>query len=98
MTETTETIGQKLSPILEEIEDALWDYEAQELGPPEFTDEGFRAACKIMMAALMDKIWLRQEKMGMPQDKREEMAQYYGADFHKLILLATDIDTTKLYD
>ena len=50
-------IGKQLSPILEEIENTLWEFEMRNFGNPQFTDEGFRAALKIFMSAILDKMW-----------------------------------------
>lgn len=92
-----ETIGQKISPILVEIEDTLWEHEARQGGKPEFTIDGLRAAAKIMMAVLMDKMYEMQEKEGMPQKERENMAEAAGKEFRKYIKTYTKIDTHELY-
>lgn len=92
-----ETIGQKISPILVEIEDTLWEHEARQGGKPEFTIDGFRAAAKIFMAVLMDKMYEMQEKESMPQKERENMAEAAGKEFRKLVKTYTNIDTHELY-
>jgi hypothetical protein len=40
-------IGKELSPVLVEIEDALWEFELNSNLQPEYTTDGFRAATKI---------------------------------------------------
>lgn len=90
-------LGKHFSPILEEMEDALWEFEALNIGPPQFTDEGFRASCKIFMAALMDKMWVMQSKENMLNKDREKMAEYAGQEIRKLIKVMTNIDTKDLY-
>ena len=50
-------IGEKLSPILEEMEGTLLEFEAEELGQPLYTEGGFRAAVKIFMSVVMDSLW-----------------------------------------
>ena len=97
MTTNNKTIGQNLSPILEEIESALWEYEAQELGKPGFTDAGFRAAIKIFMAVLMEKMWLYQQGSAMSQEERVKQAAWLGSEINKLVKHVTGIDTKKLY-
>lgn len=93
-----EKIGQKLSPILEEIEDSLWDFEYYREGEkPEFTEEGFRGATKIFMSALLDKMWDFQESINMPQKEREKKAEFFGKEVREIILLSTGIDMHKLY-
>ena len=55
-------IGKKISPILVEIENTLWEFESNKGVKPEYTDEGFRSATKIFMSTIMDKMWELQEK------------------------------------
>ena len=45
-------IGKKLSPVLEEMEATLWEYEAFNGAKPNYTLEGFRASTKISMPAV----------------------------------------------
>jgi hypothetical protein len=90
-------IGKKISPILEEIEDTLWEFEANNGQKPEFTIEGFRAATKIFMSVLMDKIWELQEDEKFIMPDRENMAQKAGEDVRKLIKTYTGIDCHDLY-
>ena len=90
-------IGEHLSPVLEEIEAAIWDYDEQELGPPGYTDGGFRAASKIFMSVLMDKIWRLQETEKMAMPDREAMATKAGQALRQLVKTYTDIDTFDLY-
>jgi len=93
------TLGERLSPILEEVEGLLWEREAAMPNTPhEFTEEGFRAACKIFMAAMMDKIWVLQEKENMPIEDCLKMAEHAGNEIKRLVKQMTNIDTTKLYD
>jgi hypothetical protein len=90
-------IGKKLSPVLEEIEEILWELEFKDGNPPEYTIEGFRSATKIMFSCLMDKMWVYQEKLGLSQKEKEEMAVTAGNELRALIKKYTDIDTHKLY-
>lgn len=91
-------IGEKISPILEDIEDALWTFEADGGGKPGYTKEGFRAATKIFMSAFMDKIWELQQDERIPMETRMNMAEKAGNDFRQLIKTYTDIDCHKLYE
>lgn len=91
------TIGQKLSPILVEIEDTLWDFEAISGGKPKFTNEGFRAAMKIMMSALMDKMWELSTDENINFEIRKSMAEKAGKDFRQFIKTYTNIDTHEMY-
>lgn len=90
-------IGQKISPILEEIENALWDHEVNVGTKTEYSPEGFRAATKIFMSVLMDKIWELQEKEGIAFEDRIKMVDKAGRDVKDIIKTYTDIDTFKLY-
>ena len=92
-----ESIGEKLSPILEEIEATLLEYEEQELGQPLYTEGGFRAAVKIFMSAFMDKVWDKQQLESMPIDDRLEIAGDAGHDIRRIIEIYTGIDTHTLY-
>lgn len=80
-----------------EIENALWDFEATRATRPEFTDDGFRAALKIMMAALLDKMWGLQKNESMPMEVRCDMAQKAGEQMRQLVKTYTDIDAHDLY-
>lgn len=90
-------IGKKLSPILEEIEFALWDFEANESMKPEFTEEGLRASIKIFMSVILDKMWELQEKEGMDKDTRINMAKEVGEKVRNIVKTYTNIDSHDLY-
>ena len=92
-------IGKKLSPILNEIEDTLWEYELNSGEKPEFTIEGFRSSIKIFMSVIMDKMWELQDEENKIFDEktREEMAKKAGSDLRKFIKTYTNIDTVDLY-
>ena len=92
-----ETIGEKLSPVLAEIEQTLWEYEAWGGGQPHYTDEGFRAAVKIFMSVLMDKMYILQEKEGFIIYDMEVMATSLGNQVRSLVKTYCDIDTHDLY-
>ncbi len=91
-------IGKKLSPILNEIENTLWEFEAEELtSKPNYTKEGFRGATKIFMSVMMDKIWELQEDEKITMEDRINMVTKCGEDVRKLIKTYTNIDTHELY-
>lgn len=92
------SIGTKFSPILVEIEEALWDFEYAHPGKQfNFSVFGFRAAIKIFMATFLGEIWKKQAKELMPQAEREKMAQEAGQAIRMLIKQYTDIDSHDLY-
>lgn len=91
------TIGQKLSPILVEIEDTLIDHAAYNGSKPEFTDEGFRAGLQIFMSVMMDKLYAVQMSEGKSIDEASNQAEIMGHSIRALILQYTKIDTYNLY-
>ena len=90
-------IGKQFSPILEEIENTLWEFEANSGLKPCYTDNGFRAGIKIFMSVILDKMWELQSNEDIDIKVREDMAQKAGEDIRKLIKTYTDIDTYNLY-
>jgi hypothetical protein len=90
-------IGKELSPVLVEIEETLWEFEVHSNLQPEYTDEGFRAATKIFMSVLMDKIWNLQCNENMDMEDRVKMVEKAGNDVRNIIKIYTDIDTHELY-
>ena len=90
-------IGKNLSKIFVEIEDTLWEFEANGGLKPEYTIGGFRAGIKIFMSVLMDKIWELQQDETIDLQDRINMANKAGEDIRKLIKTYTNIDTHELY-
>lgn len=93
-----EKIGVRLSPVLESIEDALWNWEYYgNDGKPDYTPEGFRGIVKIFMSGMMDKIWELQEGEDIDFDDRVAMVEKCGQDVRNLIKTYTNIDTFNFY-
>ena len=90
-------IGKKLSPVLFEIEETLWEFELNSNLQPDYTTDGFRAATKIFMSVLMDKIWNLQSNEEMDMEDRVKMVEKAGNDVRNIIKIYTDIDTHELY-
>ena len=87
------TLGQKLSPILEEIQDTLLEnYETK----PEFSMEGFKAALYIFQSALVDKMYSLQVNEDIPSDIKVDMAVKLGGELRELIKTYCNIDTHEL--
>jgi hypothetical protein len=87
-------IGKELSPILEEIENALLDNIALK---PEYTEAGFRASIFIFQSAIMDKMFELQTKENMSLEDSELMAKNLGEELRNYIGRFTGIDTHKLF-
>lgn len=90
-------IGKRLSTILSEIEMAIIEFEVSVARPPEYSDEGFRAAVKIFMSAMLDKMWKLQEDENIDINSRTEMANKLGNELRNLVRVYTNIDTHNLY-
>lgn len=90
-------IGKRLSPVLVEIEDALFDFEVEHESKPEYTQEGFRASSKIFMSALMDKMWELQQKEKIPIEQRLEMVNKAGQELRQFIKTYTGLDSHEFY-
>ena len=91
-------LGEKLSPVFEELEEALWDFEVNFPNEPaRYSIFGFRGAIKIFMSALLDKMWEKQEAKLVPQKERQEKAQKAGEEVMEFIKRYTGIDSHDLY-
>jgi len=91
-------IGQKISPVLEEIEATLWEFEYHSAVKPEYTMDGFRGGVKIFMSVMMDKMWELQDKDGISSSARIAMAEKLGNEVRSLVKIYTNIDTHELYE
>lgn len=90
-------IGEKLSSVLSEIESALMEFEANVARPPQYTNEGFRAAVKIFLSAMLDKMWKLQEDENIDINTRADMAEKLGNELRNIVRIYTNIDTHNLY-
>jgi hypothetical protein len=90
-------IGKRISPILEEIETTLLEFESNGGLKPDYGIGGFRAAIKIFVSVLMDKMWELQQDESITIEDRINMAQKAGEDVRKLVKTYTNIDCHKLY-
>ena len=90
-------IGEKLSSVLSEIESALIEFEINVARPPQYTNEGFRAAVRIFLSAMLDKMWKLQEDEGIDIDTRADMAEKLGNEIRNIVRIYTNIDTHSLY-
>ena len=91
------SIGEKITPILLEIEKTLFQFESISNAQPNYSNEGFRAATKIFMSAVLDKMWNLQENEKIDFQDRINMATKLGNEIKTLIKTYTDIDIFKLY-
>lgn len=89
------TLGEKLTPILEEIEGTLWEHQFAGMGKPNFSDTALRAAAFIFASVMLDKMWELMEKEGI--EDRDTMGFKMVEDLRKLVKTYTGIDTKELY-
>lgn len=88
-------IGEKLNPILIEISNALWEFEADMAMKPNYSIEGFKAATKIFVSAVLDKMWELQKKENIDIEDRLNMAEKAGESIRILVKTYTNIDLSK---
>lgn len=91
-------IGEKLSPVLVEIEETLFEHEVMIGEKPNYTDDGIRAGIKIFMSVMMDKMFDLQDNEDIPMEQRIEMVEKLGKDIRSMVKTYTDIDTHELYN
>ena len=91
------TFGNQISSILLEIEGAIIDFDLNDQGKPNYTEDAFRASIKIFASVLMDKMYNLQENEEIPLEERSKMAFQAGLDLKKLVKTYTDINTHKLF-
>lgn len=91
-------IGEKLSPILLEMEAAILEFDASIGIKPDYSMDAFRATTKIFMSVLMDKIWELQEAEEIETSDRLTMAFQCGAELRNIIKKYTNIDTHSFYN
>lgn len=90
-------IGKQITPILNEIDETLWEWELGKRGQPLYDESALRSSSKILMSVLMDKMWQLQEVEKMDMETRCAMAQQAGNEFREFIKKYTNIDTHSLY-
>jgi len=95
--ENKETIGQKIQPILKEIEDTLWEFEAFNGSKPCYPEEAIASASKIFISVLMDKMWELQEKEKMDLEDRSNMAEKLGGDIKSMLKTYLNVDSFEFY-
>ena len=91
-------IGQRLSPILKEIEDTLWEFEIHYPNQrPIYNIDGFKGSIKIFMSDMLDKMWGMQEDDNIDMVDRQKMAERLGEEIKRIVMTYTGINTHELY-
>ena len=91
------TIGEKLSPVLAEIEETLWENEAKQIGRPNFPAEGGQGAFKIFSAVIMQGIYKNAEYIGMDIRDKIKMVESFSSDLRKITKKYANIDPRDFY-
>lgn len=91
------TLGSKLSPILEELEEIILEHSSNNGIKPDYTKEGFRAGLMIFHSVLSDKMFEKQMNDGKTIEQAEKEAELMGYEVRALILKYTNIDTHEIY-
>lgn len=90
-------IGEKLSPILLEIEETIIEFDAEVGNKPNYDNEALRSATKIFMSVMMDKMFELQMKEEMTLEVSCDMADKLGNELRVLIKKYADVDTFEFY-
>lgn len=90
-------IGKQLSPILAEIEASIIEFDCYANTKPHYTNDALRAAGKILLSVIMDKMWDMQEEDNMKREYRMEMAQKCGEELRQLFKTYCNVDSHDFY-
>lgn len=90
-------IGVKLTPILSELEQTLWEFEANNPNtPPLYSDNAMKYAAKIFMSVMMDRLY-RVKVNTHSTAEMAVMAGNLGMEIRQMILSYTGVDMHKEY-
>ena len=90
-------IGVKLTPILSELEQTLWEFEANNPNtPPCYGNDAMKYAAKIFMSVTMDRFW-REKNSTHSIAEMAVMAENLGKEIRQMILSYTGVDMHKEY-
>ena len=89
--------GEKMAPILEELETAVWEHNANFEGErPMYPDSAIRSAACIFVDVMMDRMYAEQERKDIPIEVRELQAETAGSVIRQMVLRFTGLDTHEL--
>jgi len=85
--------GSKMTPVLREISDSLWEIDAREGQEPyEYGETALNSAVKIMMSVGFDRMWSDFEALDTDIDSRLTLAKDFGTEFRMLIIKHLGVD------
>lgn len=90
-------IGKAISPILLELEAAIIEFDCDVNIKPCYSQDALRAAGKILLSVIMDKMWDMQEDDSMSMEYRMEMAQKCGEELRQLFKTYCNVDSHDFY-
>lgn len=94
---TPTTFGERIAPILSDIEDAIVDRQVNLPGEkPNYSTDSFRAALLTFLDAAVDKAADYMDELGLTTDEMFDRIKALGQDVHLIILKYCDLDTKKL--
>lgn len=89
--------GERIQPILQELNDALWEREANCPNTPhDFPEKSLLAASKIFTAVLWDFLHKKQEANGTCMDDNLDEVKEAGTAIRNLVFKYTGKDTHQL--
>jgi hypothetical protein len=91
-------IGEKISPILAEIEYLILEHEALVGEKPCYIDYALRSASRIFSSVLLDKMFELQKLEKIPLNIAEDMAIQAGKEIRQIVKKYTNIDTHELFN
>jgi len=90
------TFGEKMTPILSEIEDAILERKvALPQDRPLYGDDAITAAMTIFSDVLLDKAFIYWLRLGLPFDAMILNAERMGEELRLMVLRYADYDTLK---
>ena len=87
------TLGEKLRPILQELEDLFIEHSAEERGDPEFNEQDMMAATWIFSSILFSLMFRRTDKILSDEDVNSA-----GTAIWMLIKQFSGFDTRKYFE
>jgi len=88
------SIGELLSPTLENIEKTLLEYNGLK---PNYPEKTIRSICVIFSSMIMDKMYDLQEYENMDHEDRINMTKKTGEEIRAIVKRYTNIDTFDLF-
>lgn len=87
------TFGDKMTPILTEIQDAILERMENLPGDlPCYGDDAIRAAVSILLDCALDKAYRYYDRLGLTFEQKKERAKVMGEEIRLYVLKHCDFD------